>query len=182
MLATECDDQLLVCFLFTRLVQDAHMSLTTIERFGGLTQSACEPVVDQRNLQYAFECIQHRHVAGLAGGVGGNFNLVGRGHLLGLRGLFSVRLWVRKALVEFNVCRFDRDVSRERCSLTQGLILDATIKARVITFTFVGPGGWDNGGLERGLTILNACGVCFFNICQSSSKSAIVGERKGVFD
>ena len=93
MLRTQRHHQLLIRFLLAAFVQDAHVCLTSVERFASLAQSACESVVDKGEFENAFEGFEHGHLAaasrgsggiGLAGGfLGGN----GRG------GLFSVRLW-----------------------------------------------------------------------------------------
>jgi hypothetical protein len=78
-LGAQGDDELLVGLL-----------LAAVERLGRLAQAARQSVVDQRQLEHALECLEHRHLA-LTRGIGGNFDLGGRADL-GLGIVFSVRL------------------------------------------------------------------------------------------
>lgn len=89
-LAAESDDELLVGLLLACLVQDAHVGLSTVEGLACLAQTAGETVVDEGDLEDSLEGIEDGHAAAL-GGVGGDFDLIGRDDFLG--GLFSVRLW-----------------------------------------------------------------------------------------
>ena len=58
MLSAQSNHQLLVSLLFARLVQHAHVRLSSIERFGGFAEPAGETVVDECVLQDAFESFE----------------------------------------------------------------------------------------------------------------------------
>jgi len=92
MLATQRNHQLLVRLLLAPLVQHAHMRLAAIERLAGFAQAAREPVVDQGELENAFEGVEHAHLRTAARGGGGDFDFGGGGGGGGGGGLFSVRL------------------------------------------------------------------------------------------
>ena len=66
MLPAQRLDELLVRFLLTRLVEHAHVRLSPVERLGGFAEAAGETVVDEGELQGAFEGF----VDGLARGGG----------------------------------------------------------------------------------------------------------------
>lgn len=87
MLIAESNDQLLVGLLLAVLVQDAHVSLATVQGLGGFSETAGETVVHESELENTLEGVQNGHLA--LGGISGNFNLLGD-----LRGvvLFYVRL------------------------------------------------------------------------------------------
>ena len=55
MLAAQRNHQLLVCLLLARLVQHAHVGLSSIERFGGFAEAAGEAIVDECEFQDTFE-------------------------------------------------------------------------------------------------------------------------------
>ena len=63
MLPAQRLDELLVRFLLARLVEDAHVRLSPVERLGGFAEAAGETVVDEGELQGPFEGF----VDGLAG-------------------------------------------------------------------------------------------------------------------
>jgi hypothetical protein len=91
-LGAQSDDQLLVGLLLARLVQDAHVRLSPVERLAGLAQTASKTVVDEGELEDALERLEDGHLAFACGGIGADFDLTGIGDW-GLR-LFSVRLHV----------------------------------------------------------------------------------------
>ena len=88
-LAAERNHQLLVRLLLARLVEHAHVGLSSIERLGSFTETAGKTVVDEGDLEHALERVEDRHAA--AGVVGRHLDLLGRLDLL-LGNLFSVRL------------------------------------------------------------------------------------------
>lgn len=90
MLRAKRNHQLLVRVLLARLVQDAHVSLATVEGLGSLAEPACEPVVDEGDFQDALESVEDGHGTAAGAGVGGNFDFISGGDS---GGLFSVRLW-----------------------------------------------------------------------------------------
>jgi len=90
-LAAQRNDKLLVRLLLTRLVEDAHVRLATVEGLGGLAQTAGESVVDQSELEHALERLEYRHLALGTGLIGRDLDLGGRANL-GLGIVFSVRL------------------------------------------------------------------------------------------
>lgn len=90
MLAAQRHDEFLVRLLLARLVQHAHVGLAAVERLAGFAEAARQAVVDQGDFQHAFQGVEHRHAAGLAAAVGGDFDFVGGRDVLW--GLFSVRL------------------------------------------------------------------------------------------
>ena len=55
MLPAQRHHQLLVSFLLARLVQHAHVGLSSIERFGGFAKAAGEAIVDEGEFQDTFE-------------------------------------------------------------------------------------------------------------------------------
>ena len=64
MLPAQRLDELLVRFLLARLVENAHVRLSPVERLGGFAEAAGETVVNEGELQGAFEGF----VDGLVGG------------------------------------------------------------------------------------------------------------------
>jgi hypothetical protein len=90
-LGAQGNDKLLVRLLLARLVEDAHVSLTTVKGLGGLAQTAGESVVDESELENALERLEHAHLALTAGCIGRDLDLGGRADL-GLGVVFSVRL------------------------------------------------------------------------------------------
>lgn len=86
-LGAESNDQLLVCLLLARLVQDTHVSLASIEGLGSLTETTGKTVVHEGELQDTLESVQNGHLT--LGGIGGDFDFF-RG--LGGVVLFYVRL------------------------------------------------------------------------------------------
>ena len=94
MLSTQRDDQLLVGLLLARLVQHAHVGLAPVESLTRFAEATGEAVVDEGDLEDSLQGVEDGHAAGLAGAVGGDLDLVGRGDLLigSGGGLFSVRL------------------------------------------------------------------------------------------
>lgn len=55
MLPAQRLDELLVRFLLARFVEHAHVRLSPVERLGGFAEAAGETVVDEGELQGAFE-------------------------------------------------------------------------------------------------------------------------------
>tara|TARA_R110002003_G_scaffold722_7_gene21380 strand:+ start:33134 stop:33490 length:357 start_codon:yes stop_codon:yes gene_type:complete len=90
-LAAKRNNKLLVCLLLTRLVQDTHVRLATIEGLGSLAQTAGKTVVDEGELEDALERLKDGHLALAAGRIRGDLDLSGRADL-GLGIVFSVRL------------------------------------------------------------------------------------------
>lgn len=91
MLRAQRNNKLLVRLLLALLVEHTHVRLTTVEGLRGLAQTARESIVRQRDTKNALQSVENAHLAASAG-LGGDFDLVGRGHGgVGL-GLFSVRL------------------------------------------------------------------------------------------
>lgn len=74
-LIAESNDQLLVGLLLAVLVQDAHVSLTTVKSLRGFSETAGETVVHESELENTLEGVQNGHLA--LGGISGNFNLLG---------------------------------------------------------------------------------------------------------
>lgn len=89
-LAAQSNDKLLVRLLLTRLVEDAHVSLATVKRLGGLTETTGKTVVDESELEDTLEGLEHAHLALAAGCIRGDLDLGGRANL-GLGIVFSVR-------------------------------------------------------------------------------------------
>ncbi len=73
-LRAEGSDELLVGILLAVLVENAHVGLAAVESLGGLTETAGETVVHQRQLQDALEGILNGHLT--LGGIGGHFDLL----------------------------------------------------------------------------------------------------------
>ena len=92
-LRAERNDELLVGLLLARLVQDAHVSLATVEGLGGLAQTAGKSVVDEGELKDTLERLEDAHLARTGRGIGRDLDLGGRADL-GLGIVFSVRLLV----------------------------------------------------------------------------------------
>jgi hypothetical protein len=101
-LGAQGNDELLVCLLLARLVEDAHVGLATVEGLGGLAQTAGESVVDESELEDTFEGLEHAHLALTGGCIGRDLDLGGRADL-GLGIVFSVRL-LKFILVMFLKC------------------------------------------------------------------------------
>lgn len=91
MLPTQRHHQLLVRLLLAVFVQHAHVRLTAVERFGSFPEAAREAVVDESELEHAFEGFEDGHLARGAA-AGGDFNVLIFGSGGGGGGLFSVRL------------------------------------------------------------------------------------------
>jgi len=94
MLATQRNHQLLIRLLLAPLVQHTHMRLAAIERLAGFAQPPRQPVVDEGELEHAFEGVENAHLRTPAsgGGGGGDFDFGGGSGGGGGGGLFSVRL------------------------------------------------------------------------------------------
>lgn len=75
-LVAQSNDELLVGLLFAGLVEDAHVSLATVEGLGRLTQATGKAVVHEGELQDTLESVQNGHLA-LGGGIGRDFDLFG---------------------------------------------------------------------------------------------------------
>jgi hypothetical protein len=101
-LGAQGNDELLVCLLLARLIEDAHVGLATVEGLGGLAQTAGESVVDESELEDTLEGLEHAHLALTGGCIGRNLDLGGRADL-GLGIVFSVRL-LKFTLVTFLKC------------------------------------------------------------------------------
>lgn len=69
-------DKLLVGILIAVLVENAHVSLATVESLGGLAETTSKTVVDEGVTKNAFQGILDRHLA-LGGSIGGNLDLLG---------------------------------------------------------------------------------------------------------
>lgn len=89
MLGAQSNDQLLVSFLLTALVEDTHVGLATVEGLGGLTETTGKTVVDEGDTEHTLQSIEDGHLAGAS--VSGNLDLIGGNGGVG-NGLFSVRL------------------------------------------------------------------------------------------
>lgn len=87
-LGAEGDDQLLVGLLLALLVQDTHVSLSSIQGLGGFSETASETVVHESELQDALEGVENGHLT--LRGIAGNLDLLGD---LGGVILFYVRLF-----------------------------------------------------------------------------------------
>jgi hypothetical protein len=90
-LIAESNDQLLVGLLLAVLVQDAHVSLATVQSLGGFTETAGETVVHESELENTLQGVQNGHLA--LGGISRNFDFLDD---LGGVVLFYVRLFSRK--------------------------------------------------------------------------------------
>ena len=90
MLGAESHNKLLVGLLLAALVQDTHVSLTTVQGLSGLAQTTGKSVVDERDTENSLQGIQDGHLA-TGASVGRNLDLIGGDNGVGL-GLFSVRL------------------------------------------------------------------------------------------
>jgi hypothetical protein len=90
-LAAKRNDELLVCLLFTGLVEDTHVCLATIEGLGSLTETTGKSIVDESKLENTLESLKHAHLAFACGGIGADFDLASLRDGGGC-GLFSVRL------------------------------------------------------------------------------------------
>jgi hypothetical protein len=88
-LRAQRNHQLLVCFFFASFVQNAHVSLTSVQSLGCFSETACETVVHECELQDTLEGIEDRHLT-LGCGITGNFDLIGLNN--GGGRLFCVRL------------------------------------------------------------------------------------------
>lgn len=86
-LRAEGDDQLLVGLLLALLVQDTHVSLSSVKSLGGFSETTSETVVHESELQNTLESVENGHLT--LGGIAGNLNLLGN---LGGVVLFYVRL------------------------------------------------------------------------------------------
>ena len=75
MLVAESDNKLLVGLLLAVLVQDTHVSLSSIESLGSLTETAGKTVVHESQLQDTLEGIENGHLA--LGGLAGDLNNIG---------------------------------------------------------------------------------------------------------
>ena len=89
-LGAESNNELLVSLLLAALVQDTHVSLTTVQGLSGLAQTTGKSVVDERDTENSLQGIQDGHLA-TGASVGRNLDLIGGDNGVGL-GLFSVRL------------------------------------------------------------------------------------------
>lgn len=74
-LVAEGDNKLLVGLLLAVLVQDTHVSLSSVEGLGSLSEAAGETVVHESELQDALESVENGHLA--LGGIAGNLNNIG---------------------------------------------------------------------------------------------------------
>jgi hypothetical protein len=74
-LGAQSNDELLVGLLLASLVQDAHVSLASVEGLGGFTETAGKTVVHQGELEDALESIKNGHLA--LGGLGRDLDLLG---------------------------------------------------------------------------------------------------------
>jgi hypothetical protein len=101
-LIAESNDQLLVGLLLAVLVQDAHVSLATVQSLGGFTETAGETVVHESELENTLQGVQNGHLA--LGGISRNFDFLDD---LGGVVLFYVRLFSReKKLPALALCFF----------------------------------------------------------------------------
>lgn len=87
-LVAESGDKLLVGILLAVLVEDAHVSLTTVKSLGSLAETTGKTVVHESQLQDALESILNGHLT--LGGIAGNLDLLDD---LGNVVVFYVRLW-----------------------------------------------------------------------------------------
>lgn len=103
-LAAQRNNEFLVRLLLTCFVQHAHVGLASVKRFAGLTQPARQPVMDQSDLEHAFECVKYGHAAARRrSGIFAHLHLLCGGDL-GIGWLFSVRLWVYALVGATSVC------------------------------------------------------------------------------
>jgi len=89
-LRAECNDQLLVGFFFTSIVEHAQVSLSSVKSLRSLTQASCESIVHESKFQNTFQSIENRHLA-LRSCIACHLNFIGFRHNWGRR-FFSVRL------------------------------------------------------------------------------------------
>jgi hypothetical protein len=100
MLSAQRHHELLIGLLLTRLVENTHVGLATIESFAGFSEATRESVMDQGRLQHAFQSFQNAHLPFAGGGVGCHGGFVTAASGGGSGGLFSVRLWDGRGLLE----------------------------------------------------------------------------------
>lgn len=166
-LVAESDNKLLVGLLLTVLVQDTHVSLSSVEGLGSLSEAAGETIVHESELQDTLESVENGHLA--LGGIAGNLNNIG--DLGGV--VFYVRLY-REKLVSKPCGNFGTPRRRKKPSRRGrahrgnwpargvGNIVKLTIlacflvgRSSKISMCIKGEKkkGWKDGGLSRDLEV-----------------------------
>lgn len=165
-LVAESDNKLLVGLLLAVLVQDTHVSLSSVEGLGSLSEAAGETIVHESELQDTLESVKNGHLA--LGGIAGNLNNIG--DLGGV--VFYVRLYrenssvnrVPPSKIPTPRRRKNRPAAGARAIGQQGA--SDIVKLTILAYFLVGRSskismcikgerkkGWKNGGLSRDLEV-----------------------------
>ena len=71
--------KLLVGLLLARLVKHAHVRLSSIERLAGFTQTTCETVVDESDLEDTLQSVEDGHLSLAGRGICADLHLLDSG-------------------------------------------------------------------------------------------------------